>query len=384
MIENSEIETLNLARNFNLLREEEKSKIPYQLNLLDEVGSGVNENAHSRILLKILSYKNNNSFPFFEIFLQCLNSNFQNIKISNPIFSSEKDRIDVLISDRKGGYSIIIENKINNAPDQPNQIKRYVNIQKSKGFKEENIIVLYLTASGSKSPEEKSLPNNLKLKLSQNYQEINFKEHIIRWLILCVKSEVVSKNELIQYLDHLEGKFDMRIQELEMKEKLSKLLFLEIKLSDSIEDSISILSKERNNLNIVDNYLIEKQNVLFSKLYLDWKNKLESKKYDVLTNLIDYKNAPNYIYLGRKVKVNGEDAVCAIGLDSISSEPYYGLTIRGVSNDKNENIVEYIKKSKVDFEGYKSSPRWYQYRISSLENVFKKYEQFLETILKLQ
>ena len=106
-------------------------KLPYHLNIIEELHS--NENAHSRILAKLLQYKNQYGFVIYGSFLNYIVTRnqdkvFREITIQDPCITQEEERIDIWIRDKK--YAIIIENKIFEAGDQNEQIKRYIGSNK--------------------------------------------------------------------------------------------------------------------------------------------------------------------------------------------------------------------------------------------------------------
>ncbi|MBQ8958081.1 MAG: hypothetical protein IJ057_06220 [Bacteroidales bacterium] len=51
-------EPLRFSSEFSKAKENELQKLPFHLNLIDQLH--INENAHSRILMHLLSYKNEN------------------------------------------------------------------------------------------------------------------------------------------------------------------------------------------------------------------------------------------------------------------------------------------------------------------------------------
>ncbi len=136
---------------FQKVYEDEKRKLPYSINLLDEIRA--DENAHSRILTKILQYVQNEKNVFLEKFLEYLKSPFADLIPVDPEITAEKDRVDILIRDEN--FTIIIENKIQGASDQAKQIERYICNEKNYGYKEEQIYIIYLTSDGG-SPGEDS------------------------------------------------------------------------------------------------------------------------------------------------------------------------------------------------------------------------------------
>ncbi len=372
---NSIIDSYNLVDELNDLQKSKKSNIPYQINLIDELGA--NENAHSRFFLKFLSYKTNGEFLFLRKFFDSLGKEFKKIKIVKPIFTTEKERIDVLISDREGKFSIIIENKINNAPDQPEQISRYINIQKKNGFKIDNIYVLYLTDNGNKKPSKNSFPQDVKDELSGRYSEINFKNDILEWLKSliqhCNKDELLLKSALLQYIDYLEGRFNKREIETKMNNELKTFLKNRINLTDNGYIDTKIISSEIQKLNNLSNYFQDLQNEAFQKIILDWKTKMSYNQKHIIVSNIENNKIPKYMYLGYLIKINGVDVVCGIGLDNISDIPYFGLTTRGCEDEKKPEIILYSEK----FNGFASSPRWYLFRKNKLETIFEEFNKFM-------
>ena len=143
---------------FKVIYDKEIQKLPYHINLIDELHA--NENAHSRILEKLLKQKTHDGkFEILESFISYLKEkggrHFSKIQIKNPEITQEKERIDLWIRDNKS-YAIIIENKVNHAPDKGKQIERYINKTISYGFVEKNIFVLYLPPTYEKEPEPQS------------------------------------------------------------------------------------------------------------------------------------------------------------------------------------------------------------------------------------
>ncbi|MDR0722432.1 MAG: PD-(D/E)XK nuclease family protein [Treponema sp.] len=118
------------------------------------------ENFHSEMLRKILD-KNTpeiGSAHYLQVFVKLLHK--INPKIKDHFFSDvvsiecevgktkQDGRIDIFIQDSK--YAIIIENKINGAPDQPNQLARYLKYAKDNG--KEVIAIVYLPLFKNTSP----------------------------------------------------------------------------------------------------------------------------------------------------------------------------------------------------------------------------------------
>lgn len=153
--------TFKLAEKVAEIKKEEEKKIPYQLNIIDELH--INENGHSRVLCKLLNYRDlNNNTPVYLLSLLkyikekygSTNNDWAKLSISNNcIITQEKKRIDLWVTDKNKntGYAIIIENKIYDANDQDNQIARYIETTLNEGFEDDHIFVIYFIIGKTKS-----------------------------------------------------------------------------------------------------------------------------------------------------------------------------------------------------------------------------------------
>ncbi|MBN2893449.1 MAG: PD-(D/E)XK nuclease family protein [Bacteroidales bacterium] len=133
------------------------------------------ENYHSDILTYLLSADS----ELFDNFIELLGLNkldYQNTlvqkeyQIENNVKSG---RIDILITDNVAKKAIIIENKMNNAVDQENQLERYYEAIKHKGFTIEKTI--YLSLEGNKEPPYTEFP-------VEKYAAIGKNNSIYKWL----------------------------------------------------------------------------------------------------------------------------------------------------------------------------------------------------------
>jgi hypothetical protein len=226
-------EKLKEFENFYL---EKIENLPYHFNVIDELHA--NENAHTRILQKLLLYNQKNTYPFLESFLDKMIP--QSIKLSNPKIEFNQEFIDLLIEDKETNFACIIENKIHDATDQYKQIERYINtVKDSHGISD--IFVIYLTNDGNKEVSSISLTLEAKQILQYvdknntgNFLPINFKEHILPWLKNDVLPQCTNEKQIIagitQYIDHLEGMFNQR----EDKKIMNKELINKIKADFNI------------------------------------------------------------------------------------------------------------------------------------------------------
>ena len=167
----------------------------------------MSENDHTKILLALMRYKeSNNSYPLIYSFLErfakgCItNDNFENTEIEfNASFGVKlvsesketketKSNIDGLITFKNSydeNWAVIIENKIYDACDQKNQIRRYIQAMTEQGIDKEKILVFYITSDGNKVVEEKSYKKDQEIEeynIGNNFVELNYKNDITAWL----------------------------------------------------------------------------------------------------------------------------------------------------------------------------------------------------------
>jgi hypothetical protein len=268
------------TNNFSNYKKQLELNKPFHFNIVDSIKT--RENDHSRILGNILNKNDDGSFTLLKSYLE-----FFGIKekLQNPIINIEKGRIDVSIIDTKGNYAIIIENKIFDAVDQPNQINNYYESIRNR-YKTMNIYVQYLTKFGVKKPIEESLSKDLELELGDNFSIISYSKDILKWLSNFVLPNCKIKNkELIYslelYIDFIKGITNNRMNEkmeIELQNKVNEILNLNNKSSkiktskyneviEKLEDFKNIIEK----LNEPITYEI--RGVFLKKLFTKLKEK---------------------------------------------------------------------------------------------------------------
>ena len=190
--------------------------LPYSTNLVDLLGA--NENAHTRVLTTILRYRRDGECPFLRSFLE-------RAQVSDAVLDelpelrveTQKLYIDALIRGTK--TAVIIENKINWACDQHEQIARYIGEVKGM-VPQEGISVIYLTDNGDKKASDDSLTPEAKAALGckdgddGRFIEMNYKDDILPWLkeqVLnnCRYADRMLVAALEQYIDWLERRFGL-------------------------------------------------------------------------------------------------------------------------------------------------------------------------------
>jgi hypothetical protein len=166
------------------------------------------ENLHSHIIALILNPRtkkigNEKNIALFIELLNKIKPELQ-IKFDGKIcIEREEERIDVLIHDENS--AIIIENKMNDAEDQENQISNYYE-KVEKKMRKNVMAIIYLTLTSDKVIDEKKSIENNKYKgkiknlfvpvyvINPKNMEHSFSEGFIKKCIECI--EDTKENEL--------------------------------------------------------------------------------------------------------------------------------------------------------------------------------------------
>jgi hypothetical protein len=148
---------------------------------------------------------------FEEVLVDCKNFDFPNLSVKREHYIADEGRIDFTISDKE--TFIAIEMKID-APDQPKQIQRYIDIAEKKAI---NSKVYYLTLDGKNASEisiKSSDANNVL------YTKISFSNHIVKWLKKCIERSArlpIIRESLIQYLNLIYKLTGIKSREITME-----------------------------------------------------------------------------------------------------------------------------------------------------------------------
>lgn len=251
---------------FNEIYAQEEGKLPYHVNLIDELRA--NENAHSKILRKLLQQQEpiSKRYEVLESFLEyikkiCNHEDFCKIRINKPEITQEKERIDLWIKDND--YTIIFENKIGCAKDRPCQLERYIDKMKVHKYKEEQIYVLYLPPTEGIDPEEQTWGKYYEQDIYKNrYLNLSFRDHILPWLknnlLPWVQNDLLPEirdkyrflsSAVEQYIDHLEGKFNLRAINNKMNMELQNFIKEKLGISEvEPEIALHIVSEKQHEM----------------------------------------------------------------------------------------------------------------------------------------
>lgn len=293
---------LNYSKEVGLIKATESAKLPFHINVISSAAIGrLKETAHSMILTDLL-----HKDKIRDLFLAYFFNDKIDPKNFTEIYRPDTKHIDVSL--RGKDFFLIVENKVNNADEQKGQIYRYVEIaNKVYKYNYSQIIVLYLNSDNYEPPSEWSLTkegkgvDNIladgKLPL-ENLIVKSYKHDIIGWLKNARDSidnrdaELYIDSALCQYIDYLENKFEISNRYDNMNNKINKLLFQQLELTqDNHQKSLETVEDAIKNVEQLETYLYELKYSFLKSLLVECQQSLnrESKLVDSDTLSIDFR-----------------------------------------------------------------------------------------------
>lgn len=351
--------------------ETERQKLPYWVNLVDVIGA--NENAHTRILQILLSYKSENNYPIFDSFIRRFAPNRKNFKsigeyqfkLNHPFnIHKKKDEgrrypdIYTYPLDNKSGVSIIIENKINYAEDREGQVEDYI-----KGMyyarkdnnpdngPNDNCYAFYLIPEmlsckrdddiHDKRGRQKVKEDILRKYITDDhYILLTYKEDILPWLkeeILlstCYKEKHLILN-IELYVRYLENRFNMR-------DNINKI---QLNILHNMEDVNSLKLYELIELRKAVETLSKDQKTDLLNHFENLINK-ELKSYFIINN-----KGNNEYYKGFYVYINRDAPLsfyCELNVKE--DEPSLSIGIAEDDRKKDGDLTEELNKVQDESE----------------------------------
>lgn len=323
VIEQSLNATFQTCFKVSCMYKAELPKFPLMIDLLGEAlhSEVLKETAHSRILYKLLQYKEIQT-SFIERFLPNVDCSFETIQIPYP----DKNRIDLTIKSDK--FFLIIENKINGAYEQPEQIDKYVRIAKQT-CSEEEIYVLYLGGETNMFPSEYSLSLEYKQLLQDRIICINYKTDITPWIEEVYEqtnfeNQPYLKSTLLCYKTYMENKYNINTAYKEMNHKLDKTIAEMLQLDTMpVEEKIKVIEDQIDNIDKISERLssmLEEYRKESERLSIqDWyKQCSESLSYKpILTMKDETEFGFNFMYRNTEFR-------CCVSFDDYEN-PYWGV-----------------------------------------------------------
>ena len=187
------------------------------------------------------------------------------------------------------------------------------------------------------------------------------------------------QSTIIQYIDHLKGKFDLREINKNMNMELQDYLKEELKFKNEpdldykkICDKLSEIKKVMNQLgNLKDSQIKECWEYWFNKLKYDFQDHKYVFIYD------DEKSK-----IGVILKINELTFSILIEYHKSKNSIYYGLS-KYCASDFICSEVQIILQPIIDsIGGFKNSPNWYAWKFTSFENAYKRLSHLIKEVEK--
>lgn len=333
-----------------------KHLVPYHLNLIDELH--INENGHSRILYKLLEYRNpNGDYIFLKSLLKYIAKNceaFEKICVKNPEITQEQCRIDLWVRDKD--YAIIFENKVYNATDQEAQIARYIECTQGNGCPLDKIFVIYMPQKDDKDPVDDSW-GEYKEVFASRYVKFSFRDGVLPWLKSEVLPSIPDKDKLLksaieQYVDYLEGLFKQRESDKQLYIMIENYIKEKLGLNDDPFVNKQELERKIEELDEVRQYLV---------------NMIDTCKKQLIENIIDKfpkcSLIPNKDRFVIKIPVRAASIYVEIykkeyGFSTYSNEPRNEFILNEIKPILEKLAIPVVENNNSCWYGYKKDCDW--------------------------
>lgn len=275
--------------------------------------------------------------------------------------------------------------------EQPGQIYRYVELALEAGYREEQILVLYLNSNHRTKPSEFSLSKDgyrIPKIVEDNLIVKDYSHDIYNWLInlssLIPENEQYLLSALHQYKDYLEEYFYLTDKFENMKERIRHTISDNILkgLSDEndadFSQRISTLKEASENLQqLMDgvNDLIEDLSVKKDAVQIQ----IELSKSNLeLIDLMEFGYEQDNF--GVKIDINGKGGYIAYGY---ADNEYIGFAFDSTSLTKTE--ISYLNRifkrfGKENYGEYEIWPCWNYIGKTTLLNEFLNFVQYVREI----
>lgn len=371
---------IGLAAEVRHFIEQNRYLIPYHLNLIDELH--INENAHSRILYKLLQYRDScGHFIFLESMLKYIAKDckeFGKICIKAPEISQEKCRIDLWVRDKD--FAVIFENKVYDACDQETQIARYIECTQRYRYPLEKIFVVYMPQSDYKDPLDESW-GKYKEDFAMRYARFSFRNGVLPWLKTAVLPSIPDKDKFLksaieQYVDYLEGIFKQRKSEKILNTMVEDYIKEQLGLNGHPKEYYSQLISKCKEIREVLEYLENERDDAERRCWHHWHDCLRSRygKVDNCRIVFEYK--PRSPQVGVKVNIAGRDVYLIIERED---RLYYG--VKDCDEEIDENIENEMAPVLARFTQTREGP-WYQWDYVESDSAYEQLVKLIDDTLE--
>ena len=310
-------DVMKMYEDIQLVRKEVEENRPYHFNAL--LNSSPLEPNVSSIFAGFLRQKTNGRYSVLESFIKFCFGDIFTSSIEKPIIETETEvkdlkRIDILIYE-KGKYAIVIENKIWDATEQPNQLVNYIKgVKEPKfGFTDNQIYVIYMPSTDEHKPTNASWGKSYQQAFESRFRNISFRDSVIGWLesedIQTVDEEYFSHSRFL-FIDFLKRVFRLTKTDNMENQKIDKYISQELELRENDYGyNIAKLTAKFNEITECANQLERMRKEYCAKMLKEWSANLAKdfpncKKYEVCVGqrmctgiVLPYKDIEDAIYI---------------------------------------------------------------------------------------
>lgn len=275
---------ISIARELIGLQQRLQTDLPYHINLVDAIGA--DENANSRILASIFSYRDDSgNYQVLKDFARHFFSGTGlEEMIEKPTIVTEQlvrndKRIDIYICE-PDKYAVILENKVMHAPEQPHQLANYIEGLNDIGYANEQIFIGYLPRTGETLPSENSWTNRKGVSYSEKFQSrfhnISFRDGILPWLRnlkISANDTAMLYQSIAIYIDYLEGQFDFRPNEHYIEMKTDEYIADKLAFTDEPSDNLKKAMDAVAEIDLLKKEIVRRKREDARKILNDWLKK---------------------------------------------------------------------------------------------------------------
>ena len=185
------------------------------------------------------------------------------------------------------------------------------------------------------------------------------------------------QSTIIQYIDHLKGKFDLREINKNMNMELQDYLKKELGFEDKPELDYSKIENKLDEVVKVVNQLENIKNNTIKDCFTNWKNQLKTDFPN--HKIIDYRTAKRYTKIGVIITYKGIEFSIIIERDS---NLYYGIGRHDSSNILLPEIKDNTQHILSVIGGFTTNEWWYGWKYTSFKNAYERLSHLIKEVEK--
>lgn len=381
-------DVLKMHDDMKTIRKEVEENSPYHFNAL--LNSSPLEPNVSNIFAGFLKQKSNGRYSVLESFIKfCFGNSFAS-NIDKPIIETETEvkdlkRIDILIYE-KGKYAIVIENKIWDAIEQPNQLTNYIKGVKEPrfGFTDNQIYIVYMPSTDEHRPTNVSWNKSYQQTFENRFRNISFRDSVIRWLesddIQLIDDEYFVHSRFL-FIDFLKRVFKLTDTDNMENKNIEEYIHKELGLKENDHGyNVGLLTGRINEIRDCVNQLERMRREYCYQIVKDICLQLE-KDYSEYTILNGFKPG-QYIFTGIAIPYKDkQDAICVqIGFEDKNF--IYGATYATNYKSIRTEMQEWDNVSRFYLNGdFKKGYDWLFYKGLPIDNAYDSFKRLIDALL---